>query len=135
MAGAVSYWETANPLPDQPAFVLDYAAIWQAADKVMYSRTLDAPSTARTRIDRDFGVDAVCRLMATSDLDVSIRGPELAGLAIRAGLVDEHRQFLSPVVVGGGKRCLSDDVRIDRELLDERPFGNGVTYLAYRAKR
>ncbi len=134
MYEVMRFWETAHTLADQPAFVLDYAAVWQAADKIVYSRTLDAVSTARTRLEPEFDPEAVRRLKTEADQDLSISGRELSAHAIRAGLVDEYRQFLGPVVVGGGQRWLPDDVRIDLELLDERRFGNGVVYLRYRLK-
>ncbi len=113
MYEVMRFWETAHNLADQPAFVLDYAAVWQAADKIVYSRTLDAVSTARTRMNREFDPDAVRRLKQDTDQDLSVSGPDLAAHAIRAGLVDEYRQFLGPVVVGGGQRWLPDDARID----------------------
>jgi len=135
MYEVMRFWETAHNLADQPSFVLDYATVWQAADKIVYSRTLDAVSTARTRMNREFDPDAVRRLKEHTDQDLSVSGPDLAAHAIRAGLVDEYRQFLGPVVVGGGQRWLPDGVRIDLELLEERRFGNGVVYLRYRTGR
>jgi dihydrofolate reductase len=126
------YWETAHTVADQPPYILDFAEIWQAADKVVYSRTLDAPSSARTRIERDFEPEAIRDLKAASDRDVTVGGPELAAQAIRAGLVDELHVFLAPVVVGGGKLALPDGVRVTLELLDERRFGSGMVYLRYR---
>ena len=128
------YWETAHTLADQPPFVLDFAAIWQTADKIVYSRTLETVSSARTRIERAFDPEAVRRLKAAAGRDVSVGGPELAAQAIKAGLVDEYHLFVTPVVVGGGKQWLPDDVRVELELLDERRFGNGVVHLHYRAK-
>ena len=122
-------WETISG--DQP-FIEDYAEIWRAADKVVYSRSLEEVSSARTRIERTFDPDEVRRMKESSARDISVGGPELAGQAIRAGLVDEIGLFLSPVVVGGGTRALPDDVRRGLELLDERRFGNGVVYLRYR---
>ena len=127
------YWETAVTVADRSTASQDYAAIWQAADKIVYSKTLEAPSSARTQIERDFDPDAVRELKASTDSDITVGGPELAAEALRAGLVDELRLFLNPVVVGTGKRSLHDDVRLDLELLDERRFGNGVVHLHYRA--
>jgi dihydrofolate reductase len=128
------YWETAHTLPDQPPFIQDFAGIWQAADKIVYSKTLDTPSSARTRIERDFDPDAVRRMKASAERDISVGGPDLAAQAIKAGLVDEYHLFLTSIIVGGGKKSLPDDVRLELELLDERRFGNGVVHLHYRAK-
>lgn len=126
------FWETAHTLADESPVLLDYARLWQAADKVVYSRTLDTVSSARTRIERAFDPEAVRRLKESATRDVTVGGPELAGLAFRAGLVDECHLFLTPIVVGGGKRSLPDDVRVRLELLDERRFGSGVVHLHYR---
>jgi dihydrofolate reductase len=123
------YWETAaggSPV------ARDFAEIWQAADKVVYSTTQEAVSSARTRIERDFDPDAVRRLKATAGRDITVGGPGLAAQAIRAGLVDECHLFLVPAVVGGGKRALPDDVSLELELLDERRFASGVVHLHYR---
>ena len=124
-------WETMDERPGQPEFILDFARIWQAADKIVYSRTLEAVSSARTRIEREFDPEAVRELKATSERDLLIGGPELAAEAISAGLVDEYHLFLAPVLVGGGKRALPDGVRVDLELLDERRFVSGFVYLHY----
>jgi dihydrofolate reductase len=128
------YWETAHTLPDQPPFIQDFAGIWQAADKIVYSKTLDTPSSARTRIERDFDPDAVRRMKASAERDISVGGPDLAAQAIKAGLVDEYHLFLTPIIVGGGKQSLPDNVRLELELLDERRFGNGVVHLHYRTE-
>jgi dihydrofolate reductase len=125
-------WETMHTLPDQTPLTLDFAAIWQAAEKVVYSRTLETVSSARTRIERDFDPEAIRRMKADADRDISIGGPALAAEAIRAGLVDELHLFLNPIVVGGGTPSLPDGVRWELELLDERRFANGVVYLRYR---
>jgi dihydrofolate reductase len=124
-------WETIDKDRDQPPFILDFAEIWQAADKIVYSRTLESVSSARTRIEREFDPDAVRELKATSERDLLIGGPELAGEAIRAELVDEYQLILAPVLVGGGKQALPDGVRVDLELLDERRFASGFVYLRY----
>jgi dihydrofolate reductase len=121
-------WETMEP--DDP-ITRDYAEIWRAADKIVYSRTLDAPSSARTRIEREFDPEAVRQMKDAAARDISVGGPELAAEAIRAGLVDEINLFLSPVVVGGGNQALPAGVRVQLELLDERRFGNGVVYVRY----
>ncbi|MDQ6725298.1 MAG: dihydrofolate reductase family protein [Actinomycetota bacterium] len=134
MYETMRYWETPPALAGQSPVALDYAAMWQSADKVVYSRTLDAVSSARTRIERDFDADAVRQLKAVAERDISMGGPHLAAEGIRAGLVDEYHLFLVPVVVGGGTRALPDDVRVDLELLDERRFGNGTVHLHYRVR-
>jgi dihydrofolate reductase len=126
------YWETAHTTSDQPAFVRDFTAIWQKADKIVYSRTLGAASSARTRIERDFDPEAVRAMKAAAGSDVSLGGPDLAAQAIRAGLVDECHMFLTPIVVGGGKAFLPNNVRLNLELVDEHRFGNGVVHLHYR---
>jgi len=126
------FWETAHTLDDVSPIALDFARIWQAADKIVYSRTLAEPSTARTRIERDFDAAAVRRLKEQSDQDLTVGGADLAGEALRAGLVDDCHLVISPVVVGGGHRALPDKLRVDLELAGERRFGNGVVHLHYR---
>jgi len=128
------YWETAHEVPDQPSFILDYARIWQAADKIVYSTTLGEVASERTRVERTFDPDAVRRLKVESDLDLTVDGPHLAAQAIRAGLVDEYQLIVGPAIVGGGNPFFPDDVRVDLELLDEHRFGNGVVYLRYCVK-
>lgn len=125
------FWETASTGADQPAVIGDYAEIWRTAEKLVYSRTLPAVSSARTRIEREFDPEAIRRLKERSGPDLTIGGAELAGLAITAGLVDECHLFLTPIVVGGGRRALPDNVRTQLELLDERRFPNGVVHLHY----
>ncbi len=133
MYDVMAYWETAHTLPDQSAVEQDYARIWQAADKVVYSRTLDKVVSERTRIERDFDPAAIKALKESAGHDISVGGPELAAEALRAGLVDELHFFLNPVVVGGGgTRALSDQVHLQLDLLDEHRFGNGVVYVRYR---
>ena len=124
-------WETMSVAGELPV-VHDFAAIWRAADKVVYSTTLQSVSSARTRIERDFAPEAVRQLKASSARDLSIGGPGLAGDAIRAGLVDECHLILAPVIVGGGARSLPDAARVDLELLGERRFANGFVHLHYR---
>ena len=126
------FWETVSTGADQPAVIRDFAEIWRAAEKIVYSRTLQTVSSARTRIERDLDPDAVRRLKETSKADITIGGAELAGQALALGLVDECHLFLCPIVVGGGKRALPDNVRAQLELLDERRFRNGVVHLHYR---
>jgi dihydrofolate reductase len=126
-------WETdVASLPDVEA---DFAEIWRAADKIVYSATLETPSTTRTRIERNFDAEVVREIKASADRDVMIGGAELAAEAFRAGLVDECHLVLVPVAVGGGKRALPSCVRIDLELLDHRRFANGSVYLRYRVER
>jgi dihydrofolate reductase len=127
------YWETADTDERSPAS-RDYAEIWRAADKVVYSRTLQAVASARTRLERELDLDAVRALKESSAVDMSIGGPEVAGQAIAAGVVDEVQLFLGPVVIGGGKRALSDGVRAQLELVDEHRFEGGVVYLRYRLR-
>ena len=135
MYEVMRYWETAQAVTDQPPVMRDFAEIWQAADKIVYSRTLESVSSARTRIERDFDPEAVRRMKAQAERDLSVGGPDLAAQALGAGLVDECHLFVAPVVVGGGKRSLPDDVRLKLELLDERRFGSGMVYLYYRTRR
>jgi dihydrofolate reductase len=132
MYEVMTYWETVSTGPDESPVTRDFTAIWRAADKVVYSRTLEAVSTARTRLERDFDPDAVRALKAASERDISVGGAELAGQALRAGLVDECHLLLSPVLVGGGTPALPVGVRIHLELLGERRFRNGVVHLEYR---
>jgi dihydrofolate reductase len=122
-------WETMAA--EQPV-ARDFAAIWQAADKIVYSRTLESVSSARTRIEPEFDPAAVRQVKASAERDITVGGAGLAGVALRAGVVDEIQLFLNPIVVGGGKRALPDGVRAGLELLDERRFGNGVVFLRYR---
>ncbi len=129
MYDVMAGWETASTDPGQPAVMRDYAEIWRAADKVVHSRTLERVSTARTRLVREFDPEAVRRLKAEAAADLSVGGPELAGHALRAGLVDELHLFLSPVLVGGGTPALPAGLRLGLELLAERRFDNGVVHL------
>ena len=132
MYDVMTFWETVDD--DDPA-MRDFAEIWQATDKVVYSRTLDRPSSARTRIEPEFDPETVRALVAGASTDVLIGGAELAGQALAAGLVDDLHLFVSPVVVGAGTRCLPDDVRLDLELVDEHRFDNGVVHLHHRTVR
>ncbi|MEP6762267.1 MAG: dihydrofolate reductase family protein, partial [Sporichthyaceae bacterium] len=131
MYEVMTYWETAHAADDQTTVTLDFAQIWQAADKIVYSTTLRSASTARTRIERAFDADAVRQMKTAEQSDISVGGPALAAQAIKTGLVDECHLFVSPVIVGGGTRSLPDGVRQRLELLDEHRFGNGVVYLRY----
>lgn len=126
------FWETVSGGADQPAVIRDFAEIWRAAEQIVFSRTLRTVASARTHIERTFDPDAVRRLKEAAGADITIGGAELAGQAIAAGLVDELHLFLGPIIVGGGKRALPDDVRVPLALLDERRFQNGVVHLHYR---
>jgi dihydrofolate reductase len=123
------YWETAHTLADQPLVIQDFVEIWQAADKIVHSKTLDTVSSARTRIERDFDPEAIQQLKASAGRDITVGGSDLAAQAIKAGLVDEYHLFVAPIVVGGGKQSLPDNVRLKLELVDERRF---VVHLHYR---
>jgi dihydrofolate reductase len=126
------YWETADTVPGQPSFVREFTGIWQAAEKIVFSKTLESVSSARTRIERDFDPGMVRQLKSAAQRDMTVGGADLAGQAVRAGLVDELQLFLVPAVVGGGKRALPDGVRSDLELLDTQRFASGAVYLRYR---
>jgi dihydrofolate reductase len=126
-------WETIS-LADQPPFIQDFAAIWRAADKIVYSKTLETVASARTRIERDLDPEAVGRLKAEAGRDLAVGGPELAAHAFKAGLVDECDLFVTPIIVGGGKPSLPDGVRLQLELVEERPFGSGTVYLRYSTR-
>ena len=132
MYEVMAVWETVHTLASQPPFVLDFAEIWRAADKIVYSKTLERVSGARTRIERDFNPEAVRQMKSQAGRDITVGGPDLAAQAIRAGLVDEFHLFVAPVVVGGGKQSLPNNVRVELELLDERRFRGGVVHLHYR---
>ena len=133
MYDTMVFWETVST-SGEPAAFRDFAEIWRAAEKIVYSRTLQTPSSARTRIERDLDPEAIRSLKESSDRDVSVGGPELAAQAMAAGLVDECQLFLNPVIVGGGKRALPE-LRAQLELLDERRFGGGVVFLRYAVQR
>jgi dihydrofolate reductase len=128
-------WETDHTLADRSPLMRDFAELWQAANKIVYSKTLEAVSTAKTRIERDFDPEAVRRMKALAGRDLIVGGPELAAQAFKAGLVDECYLIVTPIVVGGGNRSLPNNVRLKLELLDERRFGSGMVYLYYRTRR
>ena len=125
-------WETDHTLAEQSPVTRDFAQIWQAAEKIVYSKTLRAVSTARTQMERDFDPEAVRRMKVSAGRDMVVGGPELAAQAFKAGLVDELHLFVTPIMVGGGKRSVPNDVRVKLELLDERRFSSGMVYLYYR---
>lgn len=128
-------WESDDWLLDQPPVVREYAGIWRATDKVVYSSSLAEVSTARTRFERHFDPEAVRRLKRNSDADLSIGGAGIAAEAFRHGLVDECVLLVCPVLVGGGKEALPRGIRLDLELLDHRRFANGVVYLRHAVRR
>jgi dihydrofolate reductase len=128
------YWETAHTVPGQPPSVREFTGIWQAADKIVFSTTLESVSSARTRIERNFDPGLIRQLKPSTEHDMTVGGADLAGQAIKAGLVDELQLFLVPIVVGGGKRALPSGLRSDLELLDTRRFASGAVYLRYRPK-
>ena len=132
MYEVLAYWDDPPALSEQPAYVREFAEIWQAADKIVYSRTLETVSTDRTRLERKFDPAAIRELKATSEGDIVVGGPNLAAQAITSSLVDEYRFFLVPVVVGAGTQFLPSDGRIELELLEERRFRNGTVFLRYR---
>ncbi len=132
MYQTMRYWETVRTVPGQPPSVREFTGIWQAAEKIVFSRTLAAVPGARTRTEPDFDPGMIWQLKSATGHDMTVGGADLAGQAIRAGLVDELQLFLVPVVVGGGKRALPDGVRTDLELLDTRRFASGAVYLRYR---
>jgi dihydrofolate reductase len=127
-------WETMDSRPGQTPLARDFARIWQAGEKIVYSKTLEQASSARTRIERDFDPDAIRQMKAQAGSDIAVGGPDLASQAIKAGLVDEYQLFVAPIVVGGGKQSLPNNVRLELELLEERRFGNGMVYLHYRTR-
>jgi dihydrofolate reductase len=131
MYDTMVYWETADAVAGQAPHMLDYARIWQSAHKIVYSRSLETARSARTRIEHDFDADAVRRLKAQAEHDLSVGGAELAAQAFRDGLVDECQLLLAPVLVGGGTRALPDGVRLRLELQAERRFSGGVVFLRY----
>jgi dihydrofolate reductase len=134
MYEVMAFWEAARNLPDQPSVTRDYAEIWQAADKVVFSKTLENVMTARTRLEREFDPEVVRLMKARSERDISIGGPHLAADAIKAGLVDDYHLLVTPVVVGGGNQALPNGVRLELELVDEGRFGSGVIHLHYRTR-
>ena len=132
MYDTMAVWETDSTLAAQSELMADFANVWQAASKVVYSTTLDAVSTARTRLERTFDPAVVRDLKASAPCDLTVGGPHLAAHALEARLVDECHLFIRPILVGGGKPALPNGTRADLELLDDRQLGNGVVYLRYR---
>jgi dihydrofolate reductase len=134
MYETMRYWQDPPDLDQQPAYIRDFAGVWQDADKVVYSRTLESPTTPRTRIEPEFDPDVVRESKAGADADLGIGGPGVAAEALRAGLVDELHQVVYPVIVGGGTHWLPDSLRLDLELVDERRFAGGTVHLHYRTR-
>jgi dihydrofolate reductase len=134
MYEVMRYWETASTGNGEPSVGQEFAKMWQATDKIIYSRSLENVSTARTKLEREFDPAAIRRMKADASRDIAVSGPTLAGQALKLGLVDECHLFLSPIVVGGGTPALPDNVRIQLELLDQRRFGNGVVHVHYRVR-
>jgi dihydrofolate reductase len=132
---AMMVWETDPNLAAESPLRRDFAEVWQAADKIVYSRTLESVSTRKTRLERDFDPEAIRQLKETVEQDILIAGAELAAHAFRSGLIDECHLFLIPIIVGGGKQALPDNVRLELELLEERRFGSGVVFLRYRTRQ
>jgi dihydrofolate reductase len=131
---AMAIWETVPALATQSELMGDFANVWQAAEKIVYSTTLDHLPTAKTSLVRQFDTDAVRTMKASATSDLIVGGAELAAHAFKAGLVDECHLFVVPVIVGGGKQSLPSDIHIELELLDERRFASGVVYLRYRTR-
>jgi dihydrofolate reductase len=125
------FWETEGTGDDEPEVARDFAELWRAAEKVVYSRTLETTSSGRTRIERDFDPEAIRHLKESSASDITVGGAELAGRAIAAGLVDECHLFIHPVIVGGGKRALPEGVFARLKLLDQGRFESGFVHLHY----
>ena len=134
MYETMAVWETIEDKPGVSAVEAEFAEVWRAADKVVYSRTLAAVSTPRTRLEREFDPEAVRQMVEAADHEISIGGPGIAEHAFRAGLVDEVHLFVFPVVVGGGKAALPRGMRVDLELLEERQFHGGVMHLHHRVR-
>ena len=132
MYETMAVWQTISDGPDVSSAEAEFAEVWRGLEKVVYSRTLDAVWTPRTRLEREFDAEEVRRMKGSSDHDISVSGPGLAQHAFRAGLVDEVHLFVFPIIVGGGKPGLPRDVRVPFELVDERRFGNGVVHLHHR---
>jgi dihydrofolate reductase len=134
MYETMAIWEAPDVIPGLTSAVLDFARIWQAADKIVYSKSLEIVSTSKTCLEREFDPQLIRALKAQLPHDVSVGGPTLAAHAIRTGLVDEYHLFVVPMAIGGGRRVLPSDVCVKLDLLDERRFGNGMVYLRYRAQ-
>jgi dihydrofolate reductase len=131
MYDTMVFWETADKDPDLPKVAQDWARQWKAAEKIVYSRTITEPRSARTRIEHDFDPGKISELKKNANNDISVDGTELAAQAIKAGLVDEFQMIVCPVIVGGGKRFFPDNVRLDLALVEEKRFSSGVVIARY----
>ena len=134
MYETMTYWETAHAIPDEPDVVREFTDIWLQAEKVVYSRSLEAVSTARTRIERTFDPDSIRALKASAERDITVGGADLAGQALARGLVDELQAFTVPALVGGGRRSLPERIRFDLDLLETVPFDNGFVFSRYKLR-
>ena len=130
----MAVWETPEVISSFTPAMLEFARIWQTAEKIVYSKSRETVSTPNTRLEREFHPQAVRELKAQSPLDISVAGPTLAAHAIRTGLVDEHHLLVVPTLLGGGIRVLPSNVRIRLDLLHERRFANGMVYLRYQTR-
>ena len=128
----MAVWETDPTLAGESELNADFANVWQAADKIVYSTTLDAVSTANTRLERRFDADSVRDMKTSAASDLAVGGANLTAHAFSAGLVDECQLFVYPVLLGGGKHAFPSDVRVQLELLEEHRFGGGAVHLRYR---
>jgi len=135
MYETMKFWESEANLAGEPPAMLDFAKIWQAANKIVFSRTLETASTRRTRVEKNFDPGAIRQLKEEADKDISIGGPELAAHAFQSGLIDECHLFILPILVGGGKKALPDQIWLELDLMDERHFDNGTVFLRYRVKQ
>jgi dihydrofolate reductase len=135
MYESMMVWETDPNLAAESPLRRDFAEMWQAANKIVYSKTLDTVSTRKTKLERSLDPEAIRQLKEAVEQDILIGGAELAAHAFRSGLIDECHLFLLPIIVGGGKQSLPDNVRLELELLDERRFGSGVVFLRYRTRQ
>ena len=134
MYETMAVWETPDVIPHLPAAALEFVPIWQAAEKIVYSGTLQTVSAAKTRLERNFEAEVVRDLKARATRDIAVGGPTLAAHAIRAGIVDEYHLLIAPIIAGGGNPYLPGKVRVELKLLDERRFDNGLVHVRYRAK-
>lgn len=135
MYESMRVWETDPNLAAESSRSRDFAEVWQAADKIVYSRTLETISTRKTQLERTFDPETIRQLKEAVEHDILIGGPELTAHAFRAGLIDECHLFIVPILVGGGKSALPDNMRLELELLEERRFRNGTVFLRYRTRQ